>query len=291
MLSFVESLVSLRLVQFGIASGLALRGSNLAFGGATPNPSPQGGGEEIAAPSRLSFAPRSYGRRGAWVQMPARTIALAAVVLCGVLSGALSAAMISSARGAEGPVRMVALGDSLTAGFGLPAAAAFPVRLEKALAAKGIAVEISNAGVSGDTMSDGLARLDWSVPEGTQAVILELGANDMLRGLDPQLTRKALQEILRRVGERHIEVLLCGMLAAPNLGADYAQAFNGMFPELAASRHLIFYPFFLDGVLEDRQLVQPDGLHPTAAGVDVIVARVLPKAEELVGRVRGQHAD
>jgi acyl-CoA thioesterase-1 len=228
--------------------------------------------------------------------MPARTIALAAALFCGVLSAALSAAMlssaiVSSAMGADGPVRMVALGDSLTAGFGLSAAAAFPVRLEKALTAKGIAVEISNAGVSGDTMSDGLARLDWSVPDGTQAVILELGANDMLRGFDPQLTRKALQEILRRLGERHIEVLLCGMLAAPNLGADYAQAFNGMFAELAASRHLIFYPFFLDGVLEDRQLVQPDGLHPTAAGVDVIVARVLPKAVELVGRVRGQHAD
>jgi len=256
MLPFVESLVSLR--SFGLARA-----------GEAP--------------------PRSYGRRGAGVQMPARTIVLAAIVLCGVLSGVLSAA--SSARGAEGPVRIVALGDSLTAGLGLPAAAAFPARLEKALAAKGIAVEISNAGVSGDTMSDGLARLDWSVPAGTQAVILELGANDMLRGLDPRLTHKALEEILRRLGERHIEVLLCGMLAAPNLGADYAQAFNGMFAELAASRHLVFYPFFLDGVLEDRQLVQADGLHPTAAGVDVIVARILPKAEELVARARGQHAE
>jgi acyl-CoA thioesterase I len=249
-----------------------------------------------ARPGRTPAAPRSYGRRGAGVQMPGRTIALAAILLCGVLSAALSAAMISSAMvssawGAGGPVRIVALGDSLTAGFGLPAAATFPVRLQKALAAKGIAVEISNAGVSGDTMSDGLARLDWSVPEGTQALILELGANDMLRGLDPQLTRKVLEEMLRRLGERHIEVLLCGMLAAPNLGADYAQAFNGMFAELAASRHLILYPFFLDGVLGDRQLVQPDGLHPTAAGVDLIVARVLPKAEELVERVRRQRAD
>ena len=113
-------------------------------------------------------------------------------------------------------------GDSLTAGYGLPADAAFPVRLQKALAAKGVAVEIGNAGVSGDTTSGGLARLDWSVPEGTQAVILELGANDMLRGLDPRITRKALQDILSRLKERHIEVLLCGMLAAPNLGADYA---------------------------------------------------------------------
>jgi acyl-CoA thioesterase-1 len=215
-----------------------------------------------------------------------RTIALAAVLFCGVLSGALS-----SARGADGPVRIVALGDSLTAGFGLPGAAAFPVRLEKALTAKGLTVEIGDAGVSGDTMSDGLARLDWSVPEGTQAVILELGANDMLRGLDPQLTRKTLEEILRRLGERHIEVLVCGMLAAPNLGADYAQAFNPMFPELAASRHLLLYPFFLDGILDDRRLVQPDGLHPTAAGVDVIVAGILPKAEELVARVRSRRGD
>jgi acyl-CoA thioesterase-1 len=229
-------------------------------------------------------APRSYGRRSAWVQMPARIIALA--LFCGVLSAALSPAW-----SAESPVRIVALGDSLTAGFGLPGAAAFPVRLEKVLAAKGLAVEISNAGVSGDTMSDGLARLDWSVPEGTQAVILELGANDMLRGLDPQLTRRTLEEILRRLGERHIEVLLCGMLAAPNLGADYAQAFNPMFPELAASRHLLFYPFFLDGVLNDRRLVQPDGLHPTAAGVDVIVAGILPKAAELVARVRSPRGD
>jgi acyl-CoA thioesterase-1 len=260
MLPFVESLVSLR-----------------SFGPTRPR--------------KAAAAPRSYGRRGAGVQMRARGIALAAVVFCGVLSAALSAAMVLSARGADAPVRIVAFGDSLTAGFGLPAAAAFPVRLAKALTAEGIAVEISNAGVSGDTMSDGLARLDWSVPDGTQAVILELGANDMLRGLDPQLTRKALEEILRRLGERHIEVLLCGMLAAPNLGAEYAQAFNGMFAALAASRHLIFYPFFLDGVLEDRRLVQPDGLHPTDAGVDVIVARVLPKAEELVARVRRQRAD
>jgi acyl-CoA thioesterase-1 len=227
-------------------------------------------------------APRSYGRRGAGVQMLARRFALAAVLLGGVLPG------VSPAAGAEGPVRIVALGDSLTAGFGLPAEAAFPVRLEKALTAKGLPVEIGNAGVSGDTMSGGLARLDWSVPEGTQAVILELGANDMLRGLDPQVTRKALQDILSRLHARHIEVLLCGMVAAPNLGADYERAFNGIFPDLAASGHLLFYSFFLAGVLGDPQLVQRDGLHPTAAGVDAIVAGILPEVEELVARVRSQ---
>jgi acyl-CoA thioesterase I len=238
----------------------------------------------LPPPGAAPAAPRSYGRRSATVQMLARTFALAAVLFGGVWPCGL----VSPARSAEGPVRIVALGDSLTAGFGLPAAAAFPVKLEKALTTKGLAVQIGNAGVSGDTMSGGLARLDWSVPEGTEAVILELGANDMLRGLDPQVTRKALQEILRRLHERHIEVLLCGMSAAPNLGADYVRTFNGIFPDLAATGQLLFYPFFLAGVLNDQQLVQRDGLHPTSAGVDVIVAGILPEVEELVARVRSR---
>jgi acyl-CoA thioesterase I len=229
----------------------------------------------------LRAAPRSYGRRGPRVQMRAGAFALAAMLWGTALP-------VAPASAAEGPVRIVALGDSLTAGFGLPADAAFPVRLQKALAAKGVAVEIGNAGVSGDTSSGGLARLDWSVPEGTQAVILELGANDMLRGLDPAITRKALQDILSRLRERHIEVLLCGMLAAPNLGADYAHAFDAIFPELAASGQLLLYPFFLAGVLDDPRLVQRDGLHPTAAGVDAIVAGILPLAQELVARVRSR---
>ena len=218
--------------------------------------------------------------------MPAWTFALAVALLAGLWG--FSVRPISSANGAEGPVRIVAFGDSLTAGLGLPAAAAFPVRLEKALNAKGPAVAISNAGVSGDTTAGGLARLDWSVPEGTEAVILELGANDMLRGLDPQATRKTLQDILSRLHDRHIEVLLCGMLAAPNLGADYVQAFNTIFPDLAATDHLLFYPFFLAGVVDNPQLLQHDGLHPTAAGVDAIVAGILPKAEELVAQVRSE---
>jgi acyl-CoA thioesterase-1 len=207
-----------------------------------------------------------------------------AIAFLAILWG--TALPVAPASAAEGLVRIVAFGDSLTAGYGLPADAAFPVRLQKALAAKGVAVEIGNAGVSGDTTSGGLARLDWSVPEGTQAVILELGANDMLRGLDPGITRKALQDILSRLKGRHIEVLLCGMLAAPNLGADYARAFNAIFPELAASGQLLLYPFFLAGVLDDPKLVQRDGLHPTAAGVDAIVAGILPLAQGLVARVR-----
>jgi acyl-CoA thioesterase I len=185
-------------------------------------------------------------------------------------------------------VRIVALGDSLTAGYGLPADAAFPAKLEKALTAKGLAVEIANAGVSGDTASGGLARLDWSVPEGTDAVIVELGANDMLRGIDPGVTRQALEQIVRRLTDRRIAVLLAGMRAAPNLGPDYGRDFETIYSDLAARYDLLFYPFFLDGVAAEAKLNQGDGLHPTAAGVDAIVAGILPQAEALVARVRSK---
>ncbi len=183
----------------------------------------------------------------------------------------------------------MALGDSLTAGLGLPEKDGFVARLQAALAAKGIAAEIANAGVSGDTTSGGLTRLDWSVPEGTDGVILELGANDMLRGIKPQVTREALESILRRLTDHHVAVLLCGMRAAPNLGADFAQSFERVYPELAAKYRALLYPFFLDGVAADLGLLQHDGLHPNAAGVDVIVERILPKVEELIGRVHAQH--
>jgi len=220
--------------------------------------------------------PRSYGSWSALVQVFA--LVVAALVLAVPLAG--------PAAGADRPVRIVALGDSLTAGLGLPANAAFPARLEQALNAKGMAVEITNAGVSGDTASAGLARLDWSVPEGTDAVIIELGANDTLRGTDPKVTREALEGIVGRLRERRIEVLLAGMRAAPNLGPDYGRDFDAIYPDLATRNDLLFYPFFLDGVATDAKLNQRDGLHPTAAGVDAIVARILPKAEELVARVR-----
>ena len=201
---------------------------------------------------------------------------------------ALAVPLVRGAGAADGPVRIVALGDSLTAGLGLPANAAFPARLEQALKAKGMAVEISNAGVSGDTAVGGLARLDWSVPEGTEAVIVELGANDTLRGIDPKVTRQALEEIVRRLRGRGIAVLLAGMRAAPNLGPDYARDFEAIYSDLAARNDLLLYPFFLDGVATDAKLNQRDGLHPTAAGVDAIVARILPKAEELVARARAK---
>jgi len=188
----------------------------------------------------------------------------------------------------DAPVKIVAFGDSLTAGFGLPREATFPARLEAALKARGLAVEIVNAGVSGDTASGGLARLDWSVPEGADAVIVELGANDALRGVAPEVTRAALDAILRRLEERHIAVLLAGMRAPPNMGPDYVRAFDGIFPELAGRHDVVFYPFFLDGVAADRALNQPDGLHPTVQGIEAIVQRILPKAEELIARVKAK---
>jgi len=195
---------------------------------------------------------------------------------------------VISAAAAETPIHIVALGDSLTAGYGLAEQDGFVPRLQAALAAKGVAAEVANAGVSGDTAADGLARLDWSVPQGADAVIVELGANDMLRGLKPEVTRAALATILRRLTQRRIAVLLCGMRAAPNLGAEYDQAFDRIYPDLAAEYGVILYPFFLDGVAADLRLTQPDGLHPNAAGVAVIVDRILPKVQELVARVRAQ---
>ncbi len=192
----------------------------------------------------------------------------------------------SHAFAAGRAVHIVAFGDSLTAGYGLAASDAFPAQLQRALEAKGIAATVVNAGVSGDTTTGGLARLDWSVPDDTDAVILELGANDALRGIDPAVTRKSLDAMLRRFQARKIPVLLCGMLAPPNLGAEYGRAFNAIYPDLAAETGTLLYPFFLAGVAADPGLNQRDGMHPTAAGVAVIVAHILPQVEELVARVR-----
>ena len=220
---------------------------------------------------------QSYGWRRGLLQ-------IAAAALC-------SAALIAGARtsaNAVPPVKIVALGDSLTAGYGLPEKDGFVPSLQAALAVKGMAVEMTNAGVSGDTAADGLARLDWSVPAGTDAVIVELGANDMLRGLDPSATRDALDTILQRLSRRHIAILLCGMRAAPNLGPDYGRAFDRIYPDLADKYSVLLYPFFLDGVAANLGLTQSDGMHPNATGVGVIVERILPKVQELVARVRNQ---
>jgi acyl-CoA thioesterase I len=213
------------------------------------------------------------------VHMLVAAVLVAVVVLTGVLAG-------SAAPATDRPLQIVAFGDSLTAGYGLPADAAFPAKLQQALAAKGIATEIANAGVSGDTTAGGLARLDWSIPDGTEAVILELGANDALRGVDPKLTRGALEAMLERLTARHIPVLLAGMLAPRNMGPDYEAAFDAIYPDLAKKYGVILHPFFLDGVAADPKLNQRDGLHPTAAGVDVIVAKMLPAVEQLAAAAK-----
>jgi acyl-CoA thioesterase-1 len=188
------------------------------------------------------------------------------------------------------PVKMVVLGDSLSAGLGLQAAAAFPARLQKSLESKGIKVDMTNAGVSGDTASGGRDRLDWSIPDGTDMVIVELGANDALRGTDPAVTRAALSDILTRLKARKIAVLLCGMLAPPNYGKDYADRFNAIYPELAKAFDVPLYPFFLDGVAAEKKLNQADGIHPTAEGVDLIVKNILPTVEALLGTISGQRS-
>jgi len=223
------------------------------------------------------------------VQRPVRiNRRLAIATMAATIGGIVATGMARPAATADRLITIVALGDTLTAGLGLPSQDAFPAKLQKALAAKGIPVTIADAGVSGDTTSGGLARLDWSVPAGTDGVILELGANDALRGLDPAVPRAALEAILRRLKERGIPVLLCGMLSPPNLGADYARAFNAIYPDLARTYDAALYPFFLDGVAGQRRLNQADGLHPTAAGVDLIVAGILPKVEELIARIRAK---
>jgi acyl-CoA thioesterase I len=188
------------------------------------------------------------------------------------------------------PIKVVVLGDSLSAGLGLPASAAFPERLQKALKVKGIAVDMVNAGVSGDTSSGGRDRLDWSVPEGTEAVIVELGANDALRGIDPNVTRTALTDILTRLKARGIAVMLCGMVAPPNYGSDYSARFKAIYPDLAKSFGVTLYPFFLEGVAANAKLNQADGMHPTAEGVDVVVKNILPTVEAFLGAVSGQRS-
>jgi acyl-CoA thioesterase-1 len=196
----------------------------------------------------------------------------------------------AQAQGEPKPIKMVVLGDSLSAGLGLTASDAFPAKLQKSLKLKGIVVDMINAGVSGDTSSGGRDRLDWSVPGGTDAVVLELGANDALRGTDPKVTRAALSDILTRLKTRKIAVLLCGMVAPPNYGSDYSARFDAIYPDLAKSFAVPLYPFFLQGVAADAKLNQADGMHPTAEGVDVIVKNILPAVEAFLGAISGQRS-
>jgi acyl-CoA thioesterase-1 len=202
-------------------------------------------------------------------------------------AAAFGLVVAASPASAERLLKIVAFGDSLTAGLGVSASDAFPAKLQQALAAKGIKVDIVNAGVSGDTTSGGLARLDWSVPADTDAVILELGANDAMRGIDLAITRKALDEIMQRLKQQGIPVLLCGMYAPPNMGEEFVKAYRDMYPALAQRYGAILYPFFLDQVAAKPELNQPDGIHPNPKGVDRIVEGILPKVEELIAKAKG----
>jgi acyl-CoA thioesterase I len=204
---------------------------------------------------------------------------MALVLALALLGGLMPVAAQAAA------LRLAALGDSLTAGWGLPADAAFPAQLQKALEGKGYQVAIANFGVSGDTTTGGLARLEPVLAQKPDGVILELGANDMLRGLPPEAARANLDAILAGLAKAGIPVLLCGMRAASNFGRDYAAEFEAIYPELAKTHDAVLYPFFLDGVTGQPGMTLPDGLHPTADGVAVVVSRILPTVETFLARL------
>ncbi|MDH4983378.1 arylesterase [Hyphomicrobium sp. D-2] len=194
------------------------------------------------------------------------------------------------AAAAEKAIHIAAFGDSLTSGYGVRPADAFPVQLQKHLKAQGHNVTVSNGGVAGDTTAAGLARIDWTIGDDVDAVIVELGANDALRGIDPKVTRENLQKILSALAGRNLPVLLTGMRSPANWGETYSDDFDAIFPELAKEHSLLFYPFFLDGVILDVKLNQKDGMHPNAKGVAEIVRRITPSVEELIGKVKAQRA-
>jgi acyl-CoA thioesterase I len=203
-----------------------------------------------------------------------------------VQAAVFGAVLAAASPGAARTIRLVVLGDSLTAGLGLPASKAFPAQLQAALRANGWDVAVLNAGVSGDTAADGLQRYDWAVPADADALIVELGANDMLRGLKPEATKAALAAILDKARAAHLHTLLAGMRAAPNLGAEYDRAFDAIYPALAKEYDVGLYPFFLDGVAGDPKLNQADGLHPTGEGVEAIVKRIEPSVEGILKQVK-----
>lgn len=195
-----------------------------------------------------------------------------------VIAGSLLASSMAQAA----TLNLVGFGDSLMAGYQLPPGDGFPEKLQAALRAKGMDVAITNAGVSGDTSTGGLARIDWSVPDGTNGVILELGANDALRGIPPEETEKNLDAMIARLKERGIAVLLAGMMAPPNMGADYAARFNPIYEKMAHKHDVPLYAFFLDGVVMDASLKLEDGMHPNSKGVDVMVQKMEPAVTNFI---------
>ena len=205
----------------------------------------------------------------------------AKIVIAGLLVAALCSIWGAQAVDAK-PFRLVVFGDSLTAGYGLRPGDAFPEQLARALQSTGHQIDVINSGVSGDTTAAGLARFDWAMPDDADAVIVELGANDALRGIEPAEARANLDEILKRLRERGLRVLLAGMRAPTNWGEDYRRQFDAIFPDLAARHGVALYPFFLDGIVLDPALNQADGIHPNAAGVAEIVKRISPFVEEMI---------
>jgi acyl-CoA thioesterase-1 len=223
-----------------------------------------------------------------WLKNAAPAAVAKQITTSGVMSARLAQSSHPFSAG-DRALRLVALGDSLTAGFGLPPGEAFPDRLQAVLRTKGFDVEVVNAGVGGNTAADGLARYNWSVPADANALIVELGTNDMLRGVKPEATRRALSAILDKAKAANIPALLAGVRATPNLGAEYDRAFEAVFPQLAAAYGAALYPSFLEGVAGDPTLNQPDGLHPNAEGVKVIVDRSLPAVEGLLNKASPLH--
>ena len=217
------------------------------------------------------YGPFLRGRNAAWAVLVMLVPLLLAPLL---LAPVLTAALASPASAAQ---KLLVLGDSLTAGYNLPPGDAYPAQLEAALKARGVNMPVINAGVSGDTTAAGLARLDWALAEKPTHVVVALGANDMLRGLPPEQARQNLDAIITQIKQAGVKVMLAGMLAAPNLGADYGKRFNSIYPDLAAKHGIPLYPFFLDGVVSDARLNLGDGLHPNRDGVAVMVERTLPQ--------------
>jgi acyl-CoA thioesterase I len=210
------------------------------------------------------------------------------ILAAAVIAAALVGAAMPRSEAKEGEMVLVALGDSLTAGYGLSESDSFPAQLEAALKARGHDVRVTNAGVSGDTAAAGLKRLDWALPEDASAVIVELGGNDALEGIPPEGTKQALASIIEKVKARGLPVLLAGQEAPLNMGKDYVDAFRAIYADLAQDSDVVFYPFFLEGAALNESLMQPDGIHPNGNGVAVIVKAMLPKVEELLAKVQAK---
>ena len=233
---------------------------------------------------RRNFAaPAQVGRPAALVNVLTGFLLLAAATFASI--------PVSSVMAQPGkPIRIVAFGDSLFAGYGLRPSQSFPAQLQKELKARGHNVVIDNAGVSGDTSAAGLARIAWAIGNDADAVIVEFGANDALRGIDPKVTLANMQKIIAKLNAKRLPILLTGMRSPTNWGDNYAEDFDAIFPDLAKEHTLLFYPFFLDGVIFDSKLNQQDGIHPNAKGVAAIVKSILPQVEELIRKAEAQRA-